>query len=75
MTTVLMLINFLLSISPDTPLCIAVGKGYKCAPVKAELKLMSPDIRANWYDSHVDQSSVLVLVLSETTRVENATRN
>ena len=75
MTTVGTLVDLILSLvlglPLTTPICVAVGRGYKCAPIKAELKLMTPDTRAGWWDAHQDENSILVLVLSETTRVEN----
>lgn len=74
MTLVVMLLDFILKTGygSTTPVCVAVGKGYKCAPVKVELRLMTPDQRAGWWDRHVDDSgsAAFVFVISETTRTE-----
>lgn len=56
------------------PLCVASGQGYKCAPVRVELRTMTRDgLRADWWDNHCSPSEpgnecALVLVLAETTR-------
>lgn len=53
----------------DQPLAIAVG-GYKAAPVKIVERFMTPDLRRYWWDKHVDDSAVIVVVLTETSTEE-----
>lgn len=59
-----------LDLTTDERLCVAVGRGYKCSPVRVQLRCMTPDTRADWYDNHSDGGCVWVVVLVETTRAE-----
>lgn len=58
------------------PIVVAVGRGYKAAPLEVRLQCMTPDTRADWYDKHVDLTNtgrkggcVDVIVLQDTSRV------
>lgn len=61
-----------LTLPAGYPLGVAVGRGYKVAPVRAELRCLTPDTRGDWYDNHQDAACVQVAVIAETTRVEAA---
>lgn len=51
------------------PIAVQVGSGFKAAPIKLEYRCMSLDIRAGWYDKHVDNGNcVVVIVISDTSR-------
>lgn len=54
----------------EMPLAIGVGKGFKMSPAMAEIKCVSNDRRASWYDNHQDESCTNVMIVSETTRAE-----
>lgn len=77
MTTLGQLVTLLLSLlatyAPELPICFARSE-YKCSPVKVEIRTMTADLRAGWYDHHVeppgDPANVIVLVIQETTRVQ-----
>lgn len=74
MTTVGALVDLLLALvlgQPlSTPVCVSIGRGFKCAPVTAELRCMTPDQRSGWWDIHQDPGCTLVVRLYETTRAE-----
>lgn len=53
------------------PLAVAVGRGFKAAPLTTAVTCMTPDQRAQWWDHHQDAGCTDVLVISETTRVES----
>lgn len=55
---------------PGMPLAVAVGKGYKMAPIRLDVKCLTKDQRRNWWDNHSEAGCELVVVLSETTSVE-----
>ena len=60
---------------PDGALLgVAVGRGYKVAPVRTECLVMSNDWRSYWWDHHKDAvtPTAPVVVLRETTRTEAA---
>ena len=56
----------------DALLGIAIGRGYKVAPVRTERWVMSIDWRSHWWDHHKDAvvPTAPVVVLRETTRSE-----
>ena len=72
--TVQELVTALLLLVPSTPVCVAVGHGVVCAPVKLTLRCMTPTTRAGWYDRHQEVGCPapmeVVLVLEETTKGE-----
>lgn len=49
------------------PVCVMVGD-YKCAPIKIELRCMTPDQRVGWWDTHQDPTCTWVVTLKESGR-------
>lgn len=54
------------------PACVAVGRGFKCAPIRLEVQCLTRDLgRADWFDKHTDTTGCeLVLVVVETSRAQ-----
>lgn len=53
----------------EFPIAVQVGSGYKAGPLRLEYRCMSLDIRAGWYDKHVDSGNcVVIIVISDTSR-------
>lgn len=69
-TTVGALATALAGQPSEMPLAVAVGRGFKAAPLNAAVACMTPDQRSQWWDRHQDASCTDVLLLTETTRTE-----
>lgn len=57
----------------EYPICVQVGSGFFCAPIRAHLRCMTPLLnRPGYYDKHVDQTipCTPVVVLRDTSRAE-----
>lgn len=52
-------------------ICVAVGRGFKCAPIRVDFQCMTQDQRSGWWDKHQDSECRWVVVLMEGTRAES----